>query len=177
MFKKTLSLMTLVAFLLFDWACLSVNKVPVMSVTINDQIVGVTKISGEYVQIPKENPARIVENHIVLRRSNATALSDIKDFKQDDKGVVYEFTTKDGRTIRNIEGKKEGEKIVLPPLSIPLSEVNLVSVYKTDVGKTILLAFGVIGVVIGGIFIIGLYVNFRKMASIFGIPWTRSRAA
>jgi hypothetical protein len=161
MFKKTLSLVTLVAFLLFDWACLSIKTVPVTSVAINDQIVGVTKISGEYVNIPKENPARIVENHIVLRRSNAIALSDVKDFKQDDKGVVYEFTTKYGRTIRDIEGKKEGEKIVMPPLSIPLSEVNLVSVYRTDVGKTILLAVGVIGVAIGGIYIIWLKAESR----------------
>jgi hypothetical protein len=148
MFKKTLSLVTLVAFLLFDWACLSVQKVPVTSVNIEDQIVGVTKISGEYVQIPKENPARIVENQIVLRPSNAIALSDVKDFKQNDKGVVYEFTTKDGRTIRDIEGKREGEKIVLPPLSIPLSEVNLVWVYRKDVGGTILL---ILGLVVAGI--------------------------
>ena len=91
----------------------------------------------------------------------------------EESGVFFNLISE----VHRLEGKKEGEKIVLPPLSIPLSEVNLVSVYKTDVGKTILLAFGVIGVVIGGIFIIGLYVNFRKMASIFGIPWTRSRAA
>ena len=167
MFKKTLSLVTLAAFLLFDWACLSVQKVPVTSLTSKDQIVGVTKISGEYVQIHKENPARIVENKIVLRWSNTIALSNVKDFKQDDKSVVYEITTKDGRTLRDIEGKREGEKIVLPPLSIPLSEVNLVSVYRTDIGKTIVLALGVVAGIVGVLYLITLNVLRNAFAHIF----------
>jgi hypothetical protein len=169
MSKKVLSLVTLVAFMLFDWACLSIKNVPVTSVTSKDQIVGVTKITGEYVQIPKENPARIVENQIVLRPSNAISLSDIKDFKQDNKGVVYEITTKYGSTIRDIEGQKQVWKIVFPspkykPAPIPLSEVNFVSVRRTDVVLTILLVVGIIGGVIGGIYLI--YLN--AMSHILG---------
>jgi hypothetical protein len=156
MFKKTLSLVTVAAFLLFDWACLSIKNVPVTSVTSKDQIVGVTKISGESMQIPKENAAQIVGDRVVLKPSviNAVDLNDIKNFRQNDKGVVYEITTKDGRTLHDIEGKKQGWKIVFPsqkyePAPIPLSEVNLVSVRRFSIGRTLLLiplAWGVISV-------------------------------
>ena len=172
MFKKTLSLVTLVAFLLFDWACLSVNKVPVTSANIENrtiedqvvgQIVGVMKISGKYVQIPKENPARLAGDRIVLSPSviNEIALDDIKDFKQNDKAVFIEITTKDGRTLRDIEGKREGRRIVLPslkyePAPIPLSEVNFISVRRYNNGLTLLLVLGIIGVAIGGIYLIAL---------------------
>jgi len=153
--KKVLSLVTAVSFVLFDWACLSIQKVPVTSVTSKDQIVGVTKISGEYVQIPQENPARIVENQIVLTPSNTITMSDVKEFRETDKEVVYEITTKDGRTIRDVDGKREGGKIVFrslipAPASILLSEVNLVSVLRLDAVMTILIMLGVIG---GGIYV------------------------
>ena len=168
MFKKTLSLVTLVAFLLFEWACLSVNKVPVTSVTDKDDIVGVTKISGEDIQIPKENPARVVGDRIILRPRiiHEISLSDVSDFKQNDKGIVYEFTTKEGRTIRNIEGKKTVSKIVFPwlkyePVPIPLSEVNFVSVLSVNAGKTIGFVLGALGASIGMFYLLLSNLSFR----------------
>ena len=148
MFKKTLSLVTLVAFLLFDWACYSIRDVPVASVTDRDDVVGVTKISGEELKFPKENVARVVGNQIVLR-INTIALSDVKDFKQNSQGVVYEITTKDDHSIRDVEGKVLGEKIVLPSLNIPLSEVKSILVRRIHEGKTILAMLGVVIGVLG----------------------------
>jgi hypothetical protein len=147
MFKKMLSFVMVVALFLFDWACFSITNVPVTSVTVGDDIVGVTRISGEEMKYPKENPARVVGDQIVFRK--VIALSDVKDFKQNVQGVVYEITTKDGRMIRDIEGKKEGEKFVLPPLSIPLPEVISISVRRIDVGKLILATLGVVVGVFG----------------------------
>jgi hypothetical protein len=161
MFKKTLSLLMVVAFLFFDWACI-IHKVynePVTSVTDRDDIVGVTRISGEDLKFPKENAASVVGHQIVLK-INTIALGDIKGFKQNAKGVVYEITTNDGSTIRDIAAKKEGEKIVLPPLSIPLSEVKLVSVLKGDIALTILATLGAIIGVVGIIISSGSWFSF-----------------
>ncbi len=153
MSKRVLSLVTVVAFLLFDWSCLSITNVPVTSVASKDQIVGLTRISGESMQFSKENPARIIGDRLVIE-INTVALSDVKGFRQDGKGLVYEITTKDGRTIHDIEGKREGEKIVLPPLSIPLSEVKLVTVRRSDTGMTILLVLGIIAGLYGLLYIL-----------------------
>ena len=152
MFKKILSLMTLAAFLFFDWACYSIRDVPVTSVTDRDDVVGVTKISGEDLKFPKENAGRVVGNQVVLR-INTIALSDVAGFKQNAKGVVYEITTKDGRSIQDGEGKVLGENIVLPSLNIPLSEVKSISVRRLQEGKSYL---AMLGFVIGalGIFIL-----------------------
>jgi len=175
MYKKTLSLVTVVAFLLFDWACLSIKNVPVTSVTSKDQIVGVTNRSGEYVQIPKEKSARIDGDRIVQSygKFNEIALSDVNDLKQNDKGVVYEITTKDGRTIRDVQGIVEGGKIVLATLSIPLSDVNLVSVRRFDIGKTLLLiplAWGVFS------FFYPIYLALRGIKGGW-LYWLGNRAA
>jgi hypothetical protein len=158
MFKKTLSLLTVVALFLFNWACVihKVNIEPVTSVSDRDDIVGVTRISGEEMKYPKENPARVVMDQIVFK--NVIALSDVKDFKQNANGVVYEFTTKDGHTIRNFEGKMGSEKIVLPSLYIPLSEVKSISVRRIHAGRSILAALGVV-VGVAGIVLADLLSN------------------
>ena len=131
MSKKTLSLVTLLAFLPFNWACFSITNVPETSVTSKDQIVGITKISGLSMRFPNKNPARIVGDRVVPEPSiiNAVALDEIKDFRQNDKGVVYEIPTKDGRAFRDVDGKREGGKIIFhslkhEPASIPISEVT-----------------------------------------------------
>jgi hypothetical protein len=154
MFKISLSIVMILAFLFFDWACI-IHKVynePVTSVTDRDDVVGVTKISGEDLKFYKDNAARVVGNQIVLR-NNTIALSDVKDFKQNPKGMVYEITTKDGRSIRDVEGKVLGEKIVLPLLNIPLSEVKSISVRRIQEGKSYLATLGVVIGVLGIIII------------------------
>jgi hypothetical protein len=150
MIRKISGLIALVAFLLFDLACYYIRNVPVTSVKSRDRIVGVIFMSGKQMQFPKENLARIVENQIVLSPSDAVALSDVKNYKQDDKGVVYEITTKDGHIIRDIEGRKQGWKIVFPsqkyePAFIPISQIKLVLVRRLSLFWTIYLGMGGIG--------------------------------
>jgi len=158
MFKKASSLVTILAFVFFDWACISVYKIPVRAVATKDEIVGVAKTSGEYLQFSKTNPARVVGDRIVSSSSDFEEidLNDVQGFRQNDKGVIYEVTTKDGRTFRDIEGKKEGEKIVIPsfnngPSSILLSEVEFVQVRKINVILSLCVILGIVAGVVYGV--------------------------
>jgi len=69
MFKKTSSVVTLLAFLLFEGACVihRVEDIPVKSAAAKDEIVGVVKTSGEYIQLSKDAPGRIEGDRLFLR--------------------------------------------------------------------------------------------------------------
>jgi hypothetical protein len=163
MFKKTSSVVTLLAFLLFEGACVihRVEDIPVKSAAAKDEIVGVVKTSGEYIQLSKDAPGRIEGDRLFLRTTplRSVEMVDVKSFKQNEKGMVYEITTKDGVVFQNLEGRMEDGKIVLPPQkyqysSIPLSEVDMVQVRRVNGSMTFLATVGGFLGVIGGLYLI-----------------------
>ncbi len=167
--RQVLGLITLIAFVAFDWACVvhSVKKMPLSSVREeNAAILGVMKKSGEYLQFAKSYPGRIVGSAIVVPPpdSNQILLSTVKSFKSTPAGVVYEVETRNGRIFSNITARIEGRKIIVTDYgpavsSIPLSEVEMVWVEKVNAAGTFLATLGGIALVVG---VVGLIIALTK---------------
>jgi hypothetical protein len=177
MLKKVCSFVTILAFILFDWACTSysVKKVPMSSATGKDiRVLGVMKKSGEYIKFPEEKPAFLIGDRIIggASGSREVFLADVKSYKRSEDGVISELTTKNGFTYTNITGKVVGDTIVMllpgsSAVSIPVSEVEMVWVRTTS-------ALGVFASVVGGIFALGLVLALIVAATKKSCPFIYS---
>ena len=175
MLKKTCTFITILAFIFFDWACVvhSVSNDSVSSVIRrhsqileNIQILGVVKKTGEYIQFPEEKPATIIGDLISGQSggNRGIPLSVLRSFKKNKDGVVSELTTLDGMSMTNIQGRLVGGKIVVPspgsfPVSIPVSEVEMVWVRRVNFAGTFL---ATISVIAGPILVCGLIIAALK---------------
>lgn len=149
MSKKSVSLVTLITFIIFSMSCTTTTEiVKVKSASTRKgkivTIVGVQKTSGEYIEFHKDQPGRIHRNAIVggleKRKTVETVEIDraniIEIIKK--KGNDAEIICKDGRTYSAKSYRALEDKIVAEVyggyryISIPLSEVELVRIEKSN---------------------------------------------
>ena len=167
MFKKMTTAFTILAFFVFSTSCFHIHKTVRRSTewiarkgTIAE-IVGIQTKSGEYIEFRKGHPAMILGDSVVGETLKATEIdkADIQKLVTDGKKKIEEIVTKDGKKYTMISTVEENEKIVrvmdYSAVSVPLSDIQLVSIRTTDVGMTVLAH----GLIIGGVtLIIGLVV-------------------
>jgi hypothetical protein len=168
--RKFVSVITLVAFFVFTISCaiyhteeIAPEKAETYSIAGKKvRIVEVVTISGERIDFPKKNPGTIVGDKIVsigspVEKKTWTELdsANIIVTRKDAKGRVIELRTKDGDIYKvDTDSYSEiGDKVMftavelLGRVSIPLSEVELVSIRKLDPAGTFLATIGSLALV------------------------------
>ena len=169
MAKKIVSLLTLVAFIIFSLSCTVYTTKEERSTKAASwggkrvKILGVLKTSGEKIEFPKEYPASLSGSYIRGIRFGKTLLLDrenIQSIRRDKKQKMFEITTNDGKTYVGILEKETTGGIFIKTfesISIPLHEVELAWVKKVNPGLTFLASFGSVVLVLGvGILILAL---------------------
>jgi len=77
--KRSLAVLTLFAFVLFDFCCYSVKRVRPEQVIGKDvNVRRIIKHSGELLEFPKEAPAKVTDNKIVTPQSVVIPLSEVE---------------------------------------------------------------------------------------------------
>jgi hypothetical protein len=150
MFKKIMTAFTLLAFFVFSTSCFYVHKTVRRSTewiarkgTIAE-IVGIQTKSGEYIEFRKGHPAFILGDSVVGETLKATEIDkgDIQKLGMGGKKKIEEIVTKDGKKYTVISTVEENEKVVrvmaYSAVSVPLSDIQLVSIRTVDVGMTVL---------------------------------------
>ena len=83
--RKIISLVTLMAFIIFSLSCYNIKKVRIESVKAKNRskvkILGVFKSSGEYIEFSKEQPGKIYKESI---RGTVVKLSKLKEINKAD---------------------------------------------------------------------------------------------
>jgi len=161
--KKIVALPTMIAFVIFSISCTTINEERVSSVPKKNpkriKVMQVVKNSGEAINFPEEEPGRIVgENVEGTHRVEEFVLNkdEVEATKRDSKGSILEITTKEGRTIQVVSGRRDEGKFYFTisrsgeyaPVLIPLSDVkDLLIKFKTiDSGRTLALFLLVLGI-------------------------------
>ncbi len=147
MYKKTAVWVTVVMFLVTLNSCVLRKKVELGpdklagATTVVLRVVGVQKKTGEILKFSRKSGATVAGDKVFVPEPGGAspvdlALADIKDWKEDDRGHPTHVEMKDGRIfqVRGYKGKTEDLFVrgALPLSPIPLSEVDLVWVSKTD---------------------------------------------
>jgi len=161
MFKKIISLLTIITFVIFSYSCASysVQKKSIDTIDISSlsklRIVGVQTKSGEDVGFLWERPASINYNAVVgktiTRKEVVIKKTDIKIHRKSSLYKEFDLIqTKDGKTYETNSYQINSDSIVinqyLEGVSIPLEQVDLIWVLKDDSAK-VLTAFLVVGIV------------------------------
>lgn len=164
MVRRITSVITLVAFFFFSVCCVShyVKQVDIKKASESKKrsllIVGVQTTSGKYFQFTEKEPARIIGDTIlgkvIAEKKVEIDNSDVSHVNKNQKGEITKVTTKDGKIYEVLTSFQTDDKIVLAkilePISIPLSQAELIWVYKTSqasaflVGGAVILAVGAI---------------------------------
>ena len=181
MCKKTISVVTLAAFLCFSFSCTvhRNDKILVQQIdsekSENFKIVGVLLTNGEKIEFSEKNPARIANgiiSGIPIRLEeqfkHVTILkNDIKSKRlSKEGGNIIEVLTKDGTKYFPVTGTVQEYPDRLEfniysvqrrtSISIPVSEVDLVWVRKVDPGMSFMASIGVVSAIFAGLMLIAL---------------------
>jgi hypothetical protein len=167
MAKKIVSLLTMVAFLVFTQVCTiySTKKispdVAAQKAGQDVRIMRVMKTSGEMVEFEEKNPGYIVKDAVVgrsnIKETVEVSRDNIKLIQhQDNKKIIY-ISTKDGKTYSPIISYKEmPDKIVLEAYkteSIPFTDIEMIWLKERNPGASTLATLGVVAAVAGGTFL------------------------
>ena len=173
MSRKVISILTLLAFIIFSISCHTIGARSYRTKEIRTnsdwqrkefkkgEILWVIKKSGEYIEFSKENPGLIFQDKIVgnaIRMSKKVEIqrSDIKKIMKHSDGRIFEIINKEGKTYQAVGiAKEEDDRVTIftayessEPVSIPLSEVKSLHIKMLD---NLLTALGIVGGI--GIFI------------------------
>ena len=153
MFKKIISLITLLSFLNLLVSCAvhtaKKEKVETAAYWEGVQFLGVLKTSGEKIEFTKKSPGRIQGNAIVglgiVKKRIEIDRADVKSIKRI-SGRINQIITKDGEKYDAIAYTEGTTKIIIQKVSesvsIPLSEVELVWVKRVDFYRSFLMTMG-----------------------------------
>lgn len=142
MFRKSIAVFTLGAFLLLTWACSSqsLKTLPAGEVKRgkdSEPILAVQKKSGERIEFAREGPGRYDQGSVVGNVWAHVELdkSQIKNTRTDPGGRVTGVTMKGGqsyelKSVVMIRDKISG--LGLQKVSVPVSEVDLIWIRKTN---------------------------------------------
>jgi hypothetical protein len=142
--KKLISIFTMVAFIVFSLSC-TTTKIVILDADAAQKakkggILRVVMTSREIIEFSKDQPGRIYNGSIIGRA--------VKVIGELDKAYI-----------KGEEKDKEG-KIMIMIVSIPISEVELVSIKEVDTAVNILAVIGVIGA--GIVFFMILLHGFKR---------------
>ena len=186
--KKTLSLIVLASFLVFEWSCVSLGgaggkvreTVPadvskVDTTNVKAQIFSVVKKNGKRILFPEGSPARFdPEAKAVVGVALQQFVFDKGEVvitRGGKRDVVKSVTTADGRVYPVLSSLDEGENVrvnAYAPISIPLSEIQQISIAKPHRSPDVL----VILIAIAGAGAAG-YVIFKAILKGFGNIFTK----
>ena len=123
--------------------------------------MGLQKKSGEYIEFLENHPGTVRGDAVVGRTLGPLALNrnDIKLTKErTPDGSIEEIQTKDGRIFKGITSATfQGDKLVFKsylPISIPLSDVQLVWVRTVNTLPTIAINVGIVLIAMVGVVLI-----------------------
>jgi hypothetical protein len=189
MFKKTIAVITLLAFMAFSVSCFHVHRTMQENYDesrswelVGTDITAVQTKAGKTFEFPKGRRARIRGDAVVGETLKTVEIDrgDVERRISDKAGKLIELTTKDGKDYHVIRSKEDNEKIVLDgytSVSIPFSEIQLVWVRRVDPALTFLAnAAAVTGVlaVIGFIAVVALLKSFESRSSSESCPFIYS---
>jgi hypothetical protein len=154
MARKITCVITLVAFFFFSVCCAShyVKQQDIKKTSDSKKqklrLAGVQTTSGEYFRFSENEPAGIIRDFIMgiadVEREVEINQSDISRLQENRNDKITKITTKDGKTYEILSYRKTEDKIIATKLreqvSIPLSQAELVWVYKTNPGNIVLIA-------------------------------------
>lgn len=170
--KKAVALATVVMFLVTLNSCVFRKKIEMGPDKLSGarplamRVVGIQKKTGEILKFSRKSGATVAGDKVFIPEPGGAspvdlALDDVKNWMKDDRGHPTHVEMKDGRVFQVRGGEKTEGLIVggaLPLSPIPLSEVDLVWVSKTDklasgvatalasVGITAVLFAGIVGI-------------------------------
>ena len=166
MIKKSVSIFTLFCFLLSSWSCVVKKKVAIApdemaSTKSKTDIIAVLKTSGERIEFHKAGPGHVQESEII----GCSGIPETVEFpKSGSMGTLrlasrQVIKSKDGREFLLLRKIKEDKATVvfeqIPQIRIPLNEIQLIYIKKTDGIMTFFATVGVIGgIILGGLGII-----------------------
>jgi len=147
MARKSVTILTLCAFLLFTWSCVRIRStqlVPSPKVVWTDvggPILAVQKKSGERIEFAKYGPGKVVDGSVVGNVWTRLEFdkSQVKSTKTDKQGRVVRLTTNDDKSYVLKSSEATEDKIAglyFDRVSVPISEVDLVWVRKVNAGAT-----------------------------------------
>lgn len=176
--KKAVALATVVMFLISLNSCIWIKR---NVRTDPDRIFGtepykltvsaVQKKTGERLEFPRKKRATISGDKVLIPDPAGSVISlpgkifhaDIKEIKEDANGRVTEVVTNDGRLFRLVRSKKDEQGVEIQSAYryriIPLSELDLVWVRKTNWPASFFVSVGVAFVAVGVAALIALAVN------------------
>ena len=156
MVRKSIAIFTLGAFLLLTWSCVpiqSAKTVPSSKVNwgnIGGPLLAVQKRSGERVEFAAEGPGWYNQGSVVgsVWVHREFDKSQVKGRQTDGSGRVLGVTTHDGQSYVLKSAVVTGDKIsglCLDKVSIPVSDLDLVWIGKTNSGASAAASVLVIG--------------------------------
>jgi hypothetical protein len=164
MTRKIIALLTLAAFLVFEWACMAHTNRPMTQADISRLRAGDTSITGivlrSGVEINFADPAEVrIAGDFVLVSTSTTQRAysnlnipdaDIRSVEKDAKGAVRDIVTKDGKAYRVRSARREAESWTIEGTAydvlVPISEIDLVHIRKISLIGTVLVA--TVGIVV-----------------------------
>jgi len=155
--KRAFAWITLASFLVFSWSCVySWKKAPLQSVGLDTKISAVQTKSGEKIDFNKNPAARIEGTSVVGEKSirNITIeKSKIEKPKNLSALTPFDLTTSDGKSYKVISLADVKDRVIIlqayVPLSMPLSDIDLVWIWKLNVPMTILVCLAPVAIVLG----------------------------
>ena len=188
--KKAVALATVIIFLISLNSCISIKR---NARTDPDRIFGtepykltvaaVQKKTGERLEFPRKKRATINGDKVLIPDPGAVfparlLWADIKDFKEDDRGRVTEMATKDGRFFQLILSSRNEQGIEIQMAhsyrTIPLSELDLVWVRKTNWPASFFASVGVVFVELCAVAAIVLALDPHSTAGAGSCPFVYS---
>ncbi len=159
--NKTLPWITLVSFLVFSWSCYSWQMKPPQSISPEKrdtvEISAIKTKSGEKIDFEKDSGARIRGNSVVGTRPIRNLVIE-KSIIEKPKNLTtppFELTTSDGKSYRVISLSEMSDQILIrqayAPLSISLSEIDLVRIRALNIPLTVLVFIVIPSAVIFGL--------------------------
>lgn len=184
--RKTVSLLVLSSFLIFEWSCASIGGAGGKSARFEDavekdisqvdqtnlktKVFRVVKKDGKRILFPENAPGRFdpdAEAVVgVALQQFVFVKNEVLIAREGKKEIVRSVTTRDGRFYEVLSSLDEGDNIrvnAYAPISIPFSDIQQVSVLKPARRGGV---FVTIVAVVGGA-AVG-YVLFKGMLSGFG---------
>lgn len=182
MIRKVTAFMTLGAFVAFEFACTvhtARRETPEEAWGGNPEILGVLKKSGEYLEFPKGQPARI-RGDVVVGGGVLTPIqvrrSDIKQVVKE-RGVITVIEKNDGTKLAVLRVVQEDKNSLVVEtayrgISIPLAEIEMLTVRRVNAGMTFLVVVGVVGAILGGLAVL---IALTKESCPFIYSWDGDR--
>ena len=170
MFHKIAAGLTAACFLLFTESCVihrteTREAEALAGKTSSPPILGVQTKSGEYIDF-RSSPARLRGNEVVGTgvRSRTVEIdpADVQRTVKNEKGIVTSVTTKEGKTyavagVSEANGRYACKVSEAVPVSMPLSDIQLVHVRAVNVEATVLVNLGIAAVAAGVIAVAAFY--------------------